>query len=228
MSLFMWCSKRVGGLSMFALIALSYWVITQESTLQRHGYKFEHPETMTASYSSTSTSGAGLWTYIFVYYCILVHVTIFIFPVRACWAVWDLTQTLSRTTRNSLKDIKTQSTHRRGSYASVSSGETLITDTNGTSSTAASSEAGDIDMGMYTDGDLPKTEPVVHAIVIPNYKEEVDTLKETLEVLASHPQAHSTYDVSSTSPLTGRVMPFQRPIPRCDRRGIAWPLPSSR
>lgn len=38
---------------------------------------------------------------------------------------------------------------------------------------------------------------VVHAIIIPNYKEDVDGLRETLGVLASHPQARVSYDVSS-------------------------------
>ncbi|KAL1884304.1 hypothetical protein VTK73DRAFT_3288 [Phialemonium thermophilum] len=38
-------------------------------------------------------------------------------------------------------------------------------------------------------------EVVIHAIVIPNYKEVVDTLRETLEILSSHPQARYTYDV---------------------------------
>lgn len=36
---------------------------------------------------------------------------------------------------------------------------------------------------------------VVHAILLPNYKEDIDTLRETLEVLASHAQARTSYDV---------------------------------
>ncbi|GJN69805.1 hypothetical protein PLICBS_003857 [Purpureocillium lilacinum] len=36
---------------------------------------------------------------------------------------------------------------------------------------------------------------VIHAIVIPNYMEEIDTIKETLAVLAFHPQAYCSYDV---------------------------------
>ena len=226
MSVLGWCSRRIGGLSMIALIVFSYWVISQESTLQRHGYKFEHPETMTASYSSTSTSGAGIWTYIFVYYCIIVHLAIAIFPIRASWAVWDLMQSLSHTTRNSLKNISSQALHRRGSYASVSSSETLICDQNGFS-TSGSSEAGEIEIEMYTDAEEhPRAEPVIHAIVIPNYKEEMDTLRETLEVLASHPQAYNSYDVrtfpftrmrDSWSSVQCHVSPFS---------AIAWPLPS--
>ena len=37
---------------------------------------------------------------------------------------------------------------------------------------------------------------VIHAIIVPNYKEDVDGLRETLDVLASHPQARMSYDVS--------------------------------
>jgi hypothetical protein len=42
---------------------------------------------------------------------------------------------------------------------------------------------------------------VVHAIVIPNYKEEMQTLRETLLVLSSHSEAQSSYDVSHTTSL---------------------------
>ncbi|RDW92830.1 glycosyltransferase family 2 protein [Aspergillus mulundensis] len=36
---------------------------------------------------------------------------------------------------------------------------------------------------------------VTHAIIIPNYKEDIGTLRETLNVLASHPRARSRYEV---------------------------------
>jgi hypothetical protein len=38
-------------------------------------------------------------------------------------------------------------------------------------------------------------ELIVHAIILPNYKEEMETLRETLEVLASHQLARSSYEV---------------------------------
>lgn len=37
---------------------------------------------------------------------------------------------------------------------------------------------------------------VIHAIILPNYKEDIDTLRTTLLVLASHPRASSQYEVS--------------------------------
>jgi len=181
---------------MVVLIIFCYWVISSESTLERHGYKFEHAESRTASYTSTSTRGAGIWTYVFAYYTLLVHLAIFIFPFRACYSLLELSRGIMRNSgRRSLKDFKSQAIRRRGSYASVSSSETLISEHQG-ASTTASSEAGDIDMDVYTDcTDVTVSNPVVHAIVIPNYKEEIDSLKETLEVLACHPQAQASYDV---------------------------------
>lgn len=99
---------------------------------------------------------------------------------------------MSRSKR--LQDVKF--THlRRGSSTSLSSAETL---TSARDFSASSSEAGD-DLEYLMDSDIANiaTESVIHAIIVPNYKEEMDTLRETLEVLASHPQARETYDVSA-------------------------------
>ncbi|POR36376.1 Uncharacterized protein TPAR_03425 [Tolypocladium paradoxum] len=202
MSLFAWCSQRAGGLSMVALLALCYWVISQESALPRHGFKFEQAAKFGAPYSSKPTNtpkpaptpGAGIWTIVFAYYCLLIHVLVFLFPLRACWSVWDITKALKRSVRSkALEDFKKINLRRRGSSTSISSSETLTSDSNGYSSNV--SEASDVEPEMYTDAANVARDPVIHAIVIPNYKEEMDTLKETLEVLASHPQAHYSYDI---------------------------------
>ncbi|KAJ3297004.1 hypothetical protein HK104_000972 [Borealophlyctis nickersoniae] len=54
-------------------------------------------------------------------------------------------------------------------------------------------DTGTVD-GNDTRHDLPY-EHVVHVIILPNYKEEMDTLCETLDVLASHTRAVSQYKV---------------------------------
>jgi hypothetical protein len=41
----------------------------------------------------------------------------------------------------------------------------------------------------------PKLEEVIHAIIVPNYEEDIDTLRTTLAVLASHPRAATQYEV---------------------------------
>jgi hypothetical protein len=42
---------------------------------------------------------------------------------------------------------------------------------------------------------------VVHAIILPNYMEDLGTLRETLDVLASHRRARSQYEVCPFLPL---------------------------
>lgn len=68
-------------------------------------------------------------------------------------------------------------------------------------------------MSFYTDTDS-ELDKIIHAILIPNYKEELDGLRETLDVLASHPQARSSYDVSiplvAPPTLTSRRFTFER------------------
>ncbi|KAK5663667.1 hypothetical protein OQA88_4098 [Cercophora sp. LCS_1] len=190
MSLFTWVSRRAGGLAMLATITLSYWVISNEVEAQRHGYKYQSNDSLSAP--NYNPQGAGIWVPIFAYYCLLIHFLVFVFPLRSCWAVFTITRTLQKSARSkALKDLKFAH-RRRGSSTSLSSSETL-TSSRELSSTS-SSEAGDLDPEFFTDGDIAP-DRVIHAIVIPNYKEENDTLRETLDVLASHPQARNTYDV---------------------------------
>lgn len=225
MSLFVWVSRRAGGLSMMGLIALCYWVISREYSTQQHRFKYEQPDSQGSYYSSTSTTGAGIWTYMFAYYSLLIHVLVCLFPLRACWTVWNLTQTLKRAaSSNSLLDLKRLAS-RRGSYTSVSSCETLTSSHNGGSS-STTSEAGDLEPEYYTDGVSTAADNVIHAIVIPNFKEEYDTLRETLEVLACHPRAHDSYDVSNGlfsscrrrwTRLHGLSLPLAAPTRRVSR-----------
>lgn len=44
-----------------------------------------------------------------------------------------------------------------------------------------------------------ESEEVIHAIIIPNYQEDIETLRLTLDVLASHPRAGLQYKVCSFS-----------------------------
>lgn len=171
---------------MVATICLSYWVISKESASARYGYQ---------SLTSAS-SGAGIWTVVFAYYSLLLHTLVFMFTFRTCWSMIDITRSLKKNARSkTLRDIKL-SHRRRGSSTSLSSSETLTSSRDTSSLSATSSEAGDLENELYADGDATPVDNVVHAIVVPNYKEEVDTLRETLDVLASHPQARNTYDVS--------------------------------
>jgi hypothetical protein len=179
---------------MLATVALSYWVISSELEAQRHSFKYQSSDGQGAS--AYDPRGRGIWVKLFSYYCLLIHFLVFIFPLRSCWAVFTITRSLRKAARSrALRDIKFGH-RRRGSSTSLSSSETLTSSKDLSSS--SSSEAGDLDTDGFADGDIAP-DRVIHAIVIPNYKEETDTLRETLEVLASHPQARNTYDVSNFS-----------------------------
>ncbi|KAL2168106.1 hypothetical protein VTG60DRAFT_370 [Thermothelomyces hinnuleus] len=190
MSIFAWCSRRAGGLAMLATIALSYWVISNQLENRRYTFMYESIDSLSAPRPHDPKSGGRLLK-LFSYYCLLIHFLVFIFPLRSCWAVFTITRSLKKAARSkALRDIKFGH-RRRGSSTSLSSSETLTSSRD--MSSASSSEAGDFELEGFTDDIAP--DRVIHAIVIPNYKEENDTLRETLEVLASHPQARSTYDV---------------------------------
>ena len=177
---------------MLGTIGLSYWVISSELEAQRYGYKYISTDSLSRPPTS-NPHGAGIWVKTFAYYCLLIHFLVFVFPIRSCMAVFTITRSLRKVARSrALKDIKF-SHRRRGSSTSLSSSETL-TSSRDLGSTS-SSEAGDLDVEMYAEADIAP-DRIIHAIIIPNYKEENDTLRETLEVLASHPQARNTYDVS--------------------------------
>lgn len=174
-----------------ATVALSYWVISSELEAQRHGYKYQSNDSLSAP--NYDPQNGAIWVNIFSYYCLLIHFLVFCFPLRSCYAVFTIGRQLRKSARaRTLKDIKFGH-RRRSSSTSLSSSETLTSSRDLGSS--SSSEVEDVDTDCYIDADIAP-DRVIHAIVIPNYKEENDTLRETLEVLASHPQARNTYDVS--------------------------------
>jgi hypothetical protein len=123
--------------------------------------------------------------------------------LRACWAVADLTRSLKKVARNKTLNNFKFSHQRRLSSTSLSSADTLTSQ----ASSSSSSEAGDVEMSFYADADA-EMDKIIHAILVPNYKEELDGLRETLDVLASHPQARSSYDVSNSS----RIQPLRLPV----------------
>lgn len=181
---------------MIATLALSYWVVSKEAAVSPHElFRYHQQRDSLApamAVDPTTPQGAGIWTVIFAYYCLLIHVLVAAFPLRSCYAVVDMTRTLRKSAHSkALQNLKFAH-RRRGSSTSLSSSETL-TSSHGSS---ASSEAGDLDAELYTDAD-GEPDRIVHAIVIPNYKEELDTLRETLDVLGCHPQARNSYDVSN-------------------------------
>lgn len=179
---------------MIGTLLLSYWVVTREAASGHYDVlKYQERDSFSpVPQSPTTVGGAGLWTVIFAYYCLFIHVLVAMFPLRSCWAMWDITRSLKKAAHSkALQNLKFAH-RRRGSSTSLSSSETLTS----SHASSTSSEAGDLEAEIYMDGDA-ELDRVCHAIVIPNYKEELDSLRETLEVLGCHPQARNSYDVSA-------------------------------
>ncbi len=192
MAIFAWFSRRVGGLSLISLLILTYWVLSHEYSAARRQHKSDSSDNTPASRFSY---GAGIWSYVFAYYTLFIHFLVFIAPIRACMAVWDITASLRKDARlHAIRDYKVHRP-RRESQTSVSSSETLTTER--LSISASSTELmSDVELSSMSESEEPTAANVIHAIVIPNYKEEIDTLRESLDVLACHPHAAMTYDVS--------------------------------
>jgi hypothetical protein len=190
MKVFSWCSRRVGGLSLLLLISLCSWILLNEIQNTRndssdarskidHQFNDGEPASRTRSISIL----------ILAYYSLFIHILVAIFPFRACWAIWDVTRSLKAVARQT--KWKTLRTERKLSSSSLSSAETLTL----SRSSSNSSDTEDLESGYCSEVEADNHQPI-HTVLIPNYKEDVDILRETLDVLASHPQARSQYDVS--------------------------------
>lgn len=188
------------------LVSLCYWVISHEARSGRQDDQFRGYSESGPSITTASRRDAVIGTIMFSYYCLFIHLLVFIFTVRACWSVWDITQSLKKAAQSKLmNEYKNTMLRRRVSLTSVGSSDTLASETLASESNAGSltiSEASDCGFDNYTDGTVYPDEPVIHAIVIPNYKEEMHTLKETLDVLASHSRAPTCYDVGTSQTRT--------------------------
>lgn len=185
MSIYSWCTKRAPGLSLVALAVLCYLALTDAyATKSMNSAQLDGLHT-----EPTAEARSIIWLRLFAYYSLFIHICVFAFPVRSCWAVFDLTESLREDReKQTLKRVRFE-LPRRASIDSVASELTLSP----ALLTPISSDE-DTDISVYSDEE--EAEPIIHAVLIPNYKEDMECLRETLDVLASHPQAIHQYDVS--------------------------------
>jgi hypothetical protein len=170
-----WFSARCGGLSLIILFALCLQVlwdnIPQQFGKQRH--------------TGGDPSPPSTYSYIFAYYSVIVHGCVVIFQLRACWAILQTTAKLSKVASQS--SLATITLHRNWKLSSD------LTSNSENSDSASSFSS--LDRWENETESEDDTEMVTHAILIANYKENIEVLMETLGVLASHPQAKHAYDV---------------------------------
>ncbi len=195
MGLIAWCVRCIPGLSILALLSLIFCALgdplqwpwwssetySSNGTGHRHTSGGRHPP-------SDFLTPSQLF---FVGYTVLIHLLALGFPLRLCWAVWHINREIRSAIAQNSSSYRQSGirplTRTVGSPgASLSHIETTRRDSSSRSSSSSGESRSRSDsLGM-----------VVHAILLPNYKEDIDTLRETLEVLASHAQARISYDVS--------------------------------
>lgn len=110
-----------------------------------------------------------LW--IFVVYSVFLHIMAWLFPLRLCRAAWTAASKVEEAHKELDDDLTRASTPEDDE--SVTSLELSPVSSN-----------------------TSNQHPVIMAIIIPSYKEDIGTLEDTLNVLASHPLARESYDVS--------------------------------
>ncbi|RAL04665.1 glycosyltransferase family 2 protein [Aspergillus ibericus CBS 121593] len=120
--------------------------------------------------------GLNLAQLVFAIYTVVIHLNMFTFTIRLLWSLFWVTR-------------KTQQVFQRRSIL-IEGASTLDLTNNPLLDLS--------DMHSPLAGEsIPKTQTdeLVHAIIVPNYREDVDTLRTTLSVLASHPNARSHYEI---------------------------------
>lgn len=173
MSCFQFFTFRLGGFSIIFLSLSSAILYGSELYMQRQR---QYGDKSNGSLSSAERflNILSYGSYVSAYYSLVCHILVILVPLRTCWAMVFFI-------RRSLK-------HRNRTHKSESDGtfSPRIVSAQDTAGTEKATES-------------PNTCQVYHVIIIPNYTEDIVSLRETLQVLASHPQACLEYHVSVLS-----------------------------
>ena len=203
MGLLYWFCRCIPALSLICWVFVSYQALCGiwPSLL----YTPPHP------HAQWRLFGANAWELLYVVYSVAAHLcACVIFPARLCWSVWSLTGEVRRARAEAAEWARpyAESEVSAGSSgSSVGGASTLVDDKASLHSGLSASNAG-YNGSVTPDTPLSRVgtprlgnfeelaESVVHAIILPSYKEDMDTMRETLSVLASHILAKTSYDVS--------------------------------
>lgn len=111
-------------------------------------------------------------------YTVLVHTNMLWFAARLSWSLWYVTRQTKQVLGRRWKANQ----------------EDFVDDP-----PPSSHKLPDPSVFKFNNPDVYEVndQEVIHAVILPNYGEDLHTLKTTLNVLASHPRARSQYEVST-------------------------------
>lgn len=148
---------------------------------------------------------------VFVVYLIFVHLNMLGFTVRLCFSLISLWRQASMSLQQSrFKDNNNGQDKERildSTYGNSISPGSLDNSFSAPSSPRPMPKYADVGIHSLEDQYLTPAAPnneLIHAIIVPNYHEDLHTLFTTLSVLASHTRASSQYEVGQDFPTVPR------------------------
>ncbi|KAF9891472.1 hypothetical protein FE257_003938 [Aspergillus nanangensis] len=165
-----WASRCLPAFSIIALLALLVQT-TEVISLPRNISHSDPPGYAPRAKHLT------VMQHVFIIYTVLIHLNMLGFTTRLAWALF----------RAPLET--TRALNRRS--VSKMDGEYLDSPT---CPSASLPDPSTFKTDALKGDDGPEPE-VIHAIILPNYSEDIDTLRTTLSVLANHPRARFYYEV---------------------------------
>lgn len=187
-----WVMRCLPGLSIIILLVLLVGAFTDSLGPASWNWLYLSPKNRLEQQEGP-WKGLNIAQCVFISYTIFVHLNMFGFTCRLAWSIYraigDANLALNVIYCSTALQGKT-TTHIEKSVSRIS------VDISG--SLNEKSYRRD---PLANDGFEKK---LVHAIILPNYREDMWTLETTLRVLASHPQAKAQYEVSVSSEKLSR------------------------
>ena len=191
-----WALRCIPVLSSVLLFVVAYSAFQEPSDSSPSFY------TKPGCYSLDCWKPLSLSQYVYIAYALLMHLQLLIYGPQLCISLHWLTRNIK-----AVRDCRIARTLT--SKMTKSSDVDFHTDSGYTSDDSLTSGS---DVAI-TLPDQPTSEDcVVHTIILPNYMEELDTLRETLSVLASHARASQQYEVCSCKQRRSLVWPRNQDI----------------
>lgn len=178
MAFFNWFCRCIPGFTIIIWITVTY---------QALGGRIPYSPQQDASYDWQRLNA---WQVIYIIYSLIAHIcACIIFPARLCYAVYHIV--------GELKAAKFEAMETVPSYQdSESDLDDKSSQTSLSGKTLSVSDSSVSRVGTPKSSKFPDDEDqVIHAIILPSFKETFDTMDETLSVLACHTMAKSSYDV---------------------------------
>ncbi|KAJ5626577.1 hypothetical protein N7528_004004 [Penicillium herquei] len=137
--------------------------------------------------------GLNLAQVIFVIYAMLIHFQMFAFTIRLAWSIFRVTAKTREALGRRLPQRSVSVSSASSSSASSSSPSIIFDEGYESRSLSPVSlpSPNPFNEKLYSINAAKVEHELIHAIILPNYSEDLHTLETTLNVLASHPRARS-------------------------------------